>query len=137
MNEEKQEHNVNVTKAVKTEENEQPVWENAAISMDEEFVPLLEEDNADDFRSRWLDIQTRFVDDPHNSVENADTLVADLMRSITEAFADERSSLEAQWNQGGAASTEDLRVAMMHYRSFFNRLLTLEFSKSMGNLPGH
>jgi len=50
------------------------------------------------------------------------------MNSITETFADERTSLEDQWNRGVEASTEDLRLAMKRYRSFFNRLLTLESS---------
>jgi hypothetical protein len=38
-------------------------------------------------------------------------------------FADEHSSLESQWNQGEDVSTEDLRKALQHYRSFFNRLV--------------
>jgi len=69
------------------------------------------------------------VDDPRHSVENADDLVEKVMNSITETFADERTSLEDQWNRGVDASTEDLRLAMKRYRSFFNRLLTLESSE--------
>ena len=98
----------------------------APAAMDKELVPLLERGEAEEFRSRWLDIQTEFVDDPRHSVENADELVARVINSITENFASERTSLEDQWNRGKEASTEDLRIAMMRYRSFFNRLLTLE-----------
>ena len=97
--------------------------------MDKELVPLLDEDEAEKFRTRWQDIQTDFVDNPSNSVERADELVAQVINSITENFARERDSLEEQWNQGEEASTEDLRIAIKRYRSFFNRLLTLE---SMG-----
>lgn len=93
---------------------------------DRELAPLLEAGEAEEFRSRWLDIQTDFVDDPRHSVENADELVARVINSITENFAGERASLEDQWNRGEEASTEDLRIAIKRYRSFFNRLLTLE-----------
>lgn len=95
-------------------------------SMDRELVPLLNAAEAEEFRSRWLDIQADFVDDPRHSVESADELVARVINSITENFASERNTLEDQWNRGEEASTEDLRIAIKRYRSFFNRLLTLE-----------
>jgi hypothetical protein len=95
-------------------------------STEKELVPLLEENEAEKYRSHWLDIQTEFVDNPRNSVEKADELVVRVINSITENFASERTSLEDQWNRGKEASTEDLRIAMKRYRSFFNRLLTLE-----------
>lgn len=97
--------------------------------VDKELVPLLAGRDAEEFRSRWLDIQAEFVDDPRHSVESADELVARVINSITETFASERTALEDQWNRGEEASTEDLRIAIKRYRSFFNRLLTLE---SMG-----
>jgi hypothetical protein len=109
-------------------ENRQVEQGRHAAAMEKELVPLLVENEAQEFRSRWLDIQAEFVDDPHNSVEKADELVAQVINSITENFAGERSSLEDQWNRGQEASTEDLRLAMKRYRSFFNRLLTLEAS---------
>lgn len=72
---------------------------------------------------QWNDIQTRFVDEPRQSIEAADALVAEVLHELTAAFADERSRLEDQWNAGSEPSTEDLRMALQHYRSFFNRLL--------------
>jgi len=68
-------------------------------------------------------VQTRFVDGPQGAVEEADALVADLMRHLAQSFSDERSNLERQWSAGDDVSTEDLRVAMTRYRSFFDRLL--------------
>ena len=97
-------------------------------TMERELIPLLGETEAEEFRSHWQDIQTNFVDDPSHSVERADELVARVINSITENFAAERDSLEEQWNRGEEVSTEDLRLAMKRYRSFFNRLLTLETS---------
>jgi hypothetical protein len=43
--------------------------------------------------------------------------------ALAQTFSDERTSLESQWEQGADVSTEDLRVAMQRYRSFFDRLL--------------
>jgi hypothetical protein len=66
------------------------------------------------------------VDDPHISVKDADELVANMIRDITSTFADKRIFLENQWKRGDQVSTEDLRIALRRYRSFFNRLLALE-----------
>ena len=71
-------------------------------------------------------IQGKFVDDPRDSVKQADDLVADIIKNVTMSFADRRISLEKQWNSGENISTEDMRVALKRYRSFFERLLTLE-----------
>jgi len=91
-----------------------------------DLVPLFEEDATEKFRARWLAIQSKFVDDPSDSVKQADDLVADVIQNVTKSFADRRGSLEKQWNGGAKASTEDLRIALKQYRSFFDRLLTLE-----------
>jgi hypothetical protein len=90
------------------------------------FVPLLPGNEADQLRSRWNDIQADFVDDPDTSVQAADSLVAQVMQRLAEIFSEERSQLESQWQQGKQVSTEDLRVALHRYRSFFNRLLSLQ-----------
>lgn len=92
----------------------------------EELEPLFEEEAAKKFRSRWQVIQGKFVDDPRDSVKQADELVADILKSVTMSFAERRISLEKQWNSGENISTEDMRVTLKRYRSFFERLLTLE-----------
>lgn len=86
-------------------------------------APLLEGDRAGDFETRWHEVQTGFVDEPRRSVEEADALVAELMRELAESFSATRSRLEEQWGSGDEVSTEDLRVALTRYRSFFRRLL--------------
>ena len=87
--------------------------------------PLLPPGESDRFEQRWHEIQTSFVDKPRQAVEQADTLVAELMQELASGFSDTRSTLEAQWdNEGDDVSTEDLRVALTRYRSFFNRLLS-------------
>jgi hypothetical protein len=86
--------------------------------------PLLAADEGERYRTRWQEIQVRFVDEPQQSVEQADMLVADLMQRLAAVFSDERGRLEAQWEGGDDVSTEDLRVALTRYRSFFDRLLS-------------
>ena len=87
--------------------------------------PLFPAEEAANLRSKWDAIQVGFVDEPRRSVEEADTLVAATMKRLAEQFARERSNLESQWDRGSAESTEELRLALRRYRSFFNRLLSL------------
>ncbi len=86
--------------------------------------PLLSGDLSASFQQRWEAVQTQFVDQPRGAVEEADALVASLMKQLAEDFAQERERLEAQWARGEDISTEDLRVALQRYRSFFQRLLS-------------
>ena len=88
-------------------------------------MPLFSESEMGDFRSQWSTIQTGFVDEPRRTVEGADKLVAAVMQRLAEGFANERSGLEKRWDRGADVSTEDLRVALQRYRSFFDRLLKL------------
>lgn len=88
-------------------------------------APLFSDAESHDFRSRWDDIQIRFVDDPRKAAEDADSLVAETMRRLAEVFANERKTMEDQWSRGDNVSTEDLRLALQRYRSFFNRLLMI------------
>jgi hypothetical protein len=91
-------------------------------STDGDAAPLLAD--SESFQSRWEEIQVRFVDEPRGAVEDADALVATVMQRLAEGFAQERERLESQWGRGEDISTEDLRVALQRYRSFFQRLLS-------------
>jgi hypothetical protein len=88
----------------------------------DDAAPLLPD--GEGFQTRWEEIQVRFVDEPRGAVEDADALVATVMQRLAEGFAQERERLEAQWGRGEDISTEDLRVALQRYRSFFQRLLS-------------
>ena len=88
-------------------------------------TPLLAGDVVSELRTRWTDIQAGFVDEPRHAVEQADSLVAEAIKRLTETFANERNQLEGQWDRGGDVSTEDLRQALQRYRSFFSRLLSV------------
>ena len=89
----------------------------------DDHAPLLPDHDARDFEGRWERIQVGFVDEPQRCVQEADGLVAEVMQRLADGFARERKELESQWSSGGEVSTEDLRVALQRYRSFFNRLL--------------
>ena len=85
---------------------------------------LLPADQRRSFIAQWSDIQAHFVDQPRQSVEQADALVVDIMQRVSAGFSHERERLEGQWEQGDEVSTEDLRVALTRYRSFFDRLIS-------------
>jgi len=85
--------------------------------------PLLTQESTRDLRSQWDHIQAGFVDDPRSCVKQADELVANAIGRLSESFTQQRSGLESQWSRGEDVSTEELRVALRKYRSFFNRLL--------------
>jgi hypothetical protein len=88
-------------------------------------TPLFPENDSTNFRNRWTEIQGAFVDEPRRAVEQADALVAEVIKRLASSFADERSKLEGQWGRGDNVSTEDLRVALQRYRAFFDRLLSV------------
>ena len=91
----------------------------------EELSPLLSAKEEEDFRARWNTIQSGFVDEPRRAVEDADGLVAHIMQRLAQSFSDQKGNLETQWDNSQQVSTEDLRMALRRYRSFFDRLLSI------------
>jgi hypothetical protein len=94
------------------------------------------------FSGQWHSLQSGFVDDPKGAVTEADILVSSLMQTRGYPVADfnqraadvsvdhprvvanYRSAHEVALRLGkGEASTEDLRTAMIHYRSLFEELV--------------
>jgi len=96
-----------------------------ARAPEEERAALFTSNEANDLRARWDSIQVGFVDDPRKAVEEADALVSATMKRLSQVFADERQELEQLWDRGDNISTEDFRVALRTYRSFFARLLAI------------
>jgi hypothetical protein len=94
------------------------------------------------FMSRWNEVQSRFVDDPKGAVIVADSLVTEVMQARGYPMGDfeqraadisvdhpvvvenYRAAREIALRHGrGQASTEDLRKAMVHYRTLSEELL--------------
>ena len=92
---------------------------------EEDKVALFIANEASKLRARWDGIQVGFVDEPRKSVQEADALVSATIARLAEMFAAERQKLEQQWDRSENVSTEDLRVALQRYRSFFARLLAI------------
>ena len=88
-------------------------------------APLFSPDETNQLRTRWESVQAGFVDEPRRAVEEADGLVRQVMDRLTDGFSDQRERLEREWGERDEVSTEDLRMALRHYRSFFDRLLRL------------
>jgi hypothetical protein len=95
------------------------------IKEDAKLAPLFTQDTATDFRSRWDLVQGSFVDDPREAVRAGDELVAQVIKSLADTFASQRSDLENSHDKAGAPTTENLRLALRRYRSFFERLLSI------------
>ncbi|KDN18929.1 hypothetical protein [Amycolatopsis rifamycinica] len=96
--------------------------ETPASGGDVETPTLIDEEKVTGFRDRWQNVQTGFVDDPKQAVQQADELVAAVISALATTFAEHKSELESQWQQGEPA-TEELRIALRRYRSFFDQLL--------------
>jgi hypothetical protein len=96
-----------------------------AIEEDVKLAPLFTQDAATDFRSRWDVVQRSFVDNPQDAVRAGDELVAQVIKSLAETFASQRSELEGGREHTEESTTENLRLSLRRYRSFFERLLSI------------
>jgi hypothetical protein len=88
----------------------------------EDRVALVVAESRERYGGRWKDVQTSFVDEPRQAVQQADRLVADVIENLTQSFVAERRRLEEQWS-GDEMDTEQLRVALQRYRMLFRGLL--------------
>ena len=105
-------------------------------------IQPLSQEAADRFRFSWREIQAEFVDDPRTALKNADQLLGEVMSARGYPVADfEERSEEISVNHAfvvehyragheiavrhaqGRATTEDMRLAMIHYRTLFDDLL--------------
>lgn len=92
---------------------------------DETGGGLFASERADELRARWTDVQAQFVDDPKAAVKAADGLVEVVLRDLAALFTDERDRLGEQLGAKQRLDTEQLRVAIRRYRTFFEKLLSV------------
>jgi hypothetical protein len=81
-------------------------------------------DEADAFRSRWRDVQLRFVDDPHAAAGEAQGLVTEAVEALTAALTAQRDELGG-WTNAGPEDTEQLRMVVRRYRDLLDRVLAI------------
>jgi hypothetical protein len=105
--------------------NTDGVTQTTPTKEDTRLTPLFTQEAATDFRLRWDLVQRSFVDDPREAVHAADELVAQVTQNLAETFANQRSELEKGLDGAEATTTENLRIALRHYRSYFERLLSI------------
>lgn len=86
---------------------------------------LVSEEQRQALHARWSEIQAMFVDEPRQAVNQADSLVSEVVDAVTSGFATRKAGLEQRWGGGGEVATEDLRQALQAYRAFFQRLLQI------------
>jgi hypothetical protein len=91
---------------------------------DEPRERLVSADHAAAYGSRWDAVKGTFVDEPREAVAQADALVGEVLDELETLFREQRQRIERDLDSD-EASTEDLRLALRRYRSFFDRLLAV------------
>ena len=92
---------------------------------DQKHVQVLDQGRAEDLRNRWNQVQSAFVDQPQQAVNDADQLVGEVLDEVSRVFREQRAELEKGWSTHEEPGTEDMRQALFRYREFFDRLLSL------------
>lgn len=83
---------------------------------------LWDDGKLSEFRDRWREAQLSFVDDPRQAVEQVRSVVDEAVDLVTGALAGQRDALN-DWQDG--QDTEQLRMVLRRYRTFFDRVLDL------------
>ncbi|MEU4534259.1 hypothetical protein AB0G15_05245 [Streptosporangium sp. NPDC023825] len=81
--------------------------------------------DADDVRRRWQEVQAGFVDDPRDAVERADSLLDEVTSSLRNALETRATELQGRWKNTEKNDTEDLRTALRDYRATLEQLLNI------------
>ncbi|MER7875825.1 hypothetical protein ABTY63_20025 [Streptomyces solisilvae] len=89
--------------------------------------PVLPKDVHDKLVQRLRYSVSGFVDSPRGAVEEADTLLTEVVTRLTDLLAERRATLRAAWHENDAAvsETEELRLAMRGYRNVLERLISI------------
>jgi len=82
-------------------------------------------DRSTEFTERWRELQTSFVDSPADAVRSADVLVGEVVTALTSALTERQQALGDQWRDAPDPNTEELRSALMRYRTVFQRLIEI------------
>ncbi|MFF3437099.1 hypothetical protein [Streptosporangium sp. NPDC002721] len=81
--------------------------------------------DSDDVRRRWQEVQAGFVDDPRDAVERADSLLDEVTSSLRNALEARTNELQGRWKNTEKNDTEDLRTALRDYRATLEQLLNI------------
>jgi hypothetical protein len=114
-------------------------------------IKPLPEELRRQYSEQWRSSQAQFVDDPSGAIAQADRLITEVMEKRGYEVGDfDQQSADvsvghpqvvqnyrtaheiSQRSDRGEANTEDLRQAMVHYRSLFEELLQPEPAQATG-----
>ncbi|MFF8501621.1 hypothetical protein ACF07L_13370 [Streptomyces anulatus] len=90
--------------------------------------PLFAPAEQEAFAARIQQAVTGFVEDPHRAVREADATFDEVVASLGKALEERGRRLRAGRSGSGpgtGAETEDLRIALQHYRDLTERLVRL------------
>ncbi|MEU9611069.1 hypothetical protein AB0D56_05895 [Streptomyces sp. NPDC048209] len=88
--------------------------------------PLVPRGDQDKLSQRMQHAMTDFVESPRRAVEEAESTFDQIVSGLTEALAERKRVLRASWHdQDTEAQTEELRVALQHYRDLSEHLLKI------------
>ncbi|MEU5659000.1 hypothetical protein ABZ802_25775 [Streptomyces sp. NPDC047737] len=88
--------------------------------------PLVPKGDQEELALRMRHAVTDFVENPRRAVEEAESTFDEIVAGLTEALAERRRALRAEWReQDTEAQTEELRVALQHYRDISEQLLKI------------
>ncbi|WP_433048693.1 hypothetical protein [Dactylosporangium sp. CS-033363] len=97
-----------------------PVGNSASATL----AALWNEGDRQRLRSRWQELQLRFIDDPHLVAGEAERLVQEAVTSLNASLDQRRTQLHQQRAARGL-DTENLRASLRDYREFLDRILGL------------
>jgi hypothetical protein len=100
------------------------VPQDTAVSEQETRLRVFEEQETEQFRTQWREVQARFVDEPQSAVRDADSLLSTMMDELKSHIDSHKRSLDGEWDRD-TKDTEQLRVAMQRYRSLFDHILSV------------
>jgi hypothetical protein len=108
------------TEFVDTELNDTELQPSTAERLDAVWA----DDRAEEYRDRWRHLQARFLDDPQAAAEEAERLAGEVLDSLAEALAGQKSGLDG-WRSTDQRDTEQLRMTVRGYRDLLDRVLAL------------
>ncbi|MEY9894702.1 hypothetical protein ABIA31_008390 [Catenulispora sp. MAP5-51] len=117
--------------ATATATNTEAQTESPAAAADTVAEPLLGAASAEAFIDRWSSVQATFVEDPHRSVTEADTLLTEVLTAYQQAIEQRRAQIAGSGagstggtdSAGSAPDTEGLRLALLEYRSIITAMV--------------
>lgn len=98
----------------------------AANSVQTPTATLIPQGDRDKLTMRLQQALSTFVENPHQAVQEADSVFEEATTHLTSMLTERRRTLRASWHDlGTEVQTEELRLALRHYQEATERLLRI------------